>query len=95
MATLIQIELDNARERYAQLMKQGRKDTISAIVLSRIQQEINSLERQHDKSERQESVKHRATDRAAQCAKENSYRSRYNSNGSDYSIYTVLATEAS
>lgn len=87
--------LENARKRYANLLKQGRQDVIAKIVLARVQQEINELEReQHELTERQESIKHRHTNRATRHIEKGSNRERTNGYGSDRAIYPILTAEA-
>ena len=52
MTSLLQIQLQNTKERYETLAKQGRKDLIAAIVLNRIQDEINTFERRISNEEK-------------------------------------------
>jgi hypothetical protein len=45
MANLLEIELENAINRYIKLSNTKRGDTIARIVLNRMQEEITNLER--------------------------------------------------
>ena len=61
MTSLLQIQLQNTKERYETLAKQGRKDLIAAIVLNRIQDEINTFERRISNEEKPRQEVHSRT----------------------------------
>ena len=56
MASLLESKLENARNRYTTLLKTKRNDMIARIVLERIEEEIQTLERgiKHEEEPRQE-----------------------------------------
>lgn len=76
MTSLLQIQLQNTKERYETLAKQGRKDLIAAIVLNRIQDEINTFERRisNEEKPRKEVSSRASTSRITRSFKQVMYR---------------------
>lgn len=76
MHSLLQSQLENEREIYANLKKEGRKDYIAQMVLERIEKDIKRLEKkvnnvqENREIRRKESIKYRYTIKASQFFKE-------------------------
>lgn len=56
MTSLLQYQLENEKQRHAQLLKTGRNDAVAIIVLERVKKEIQQLEKRvrHEESTRKE-----------------------------------------
>jgi hypothetical protein len=69
MTCLLKIQLENARNRYETLIKTRRSDTVARIVLDRMKEEINSLERsiRDEEKPRKEVGARASTGRFTQC----------------------------
>lgn len=91
MRNLLYLQLENERRIYANLVKEGRKDAIAQIVLSRVSKEINTLERlvNDEQKTRQESNEPRLTSRFVRYVCEAVYRLRHYKDGWNYSIPEV------
>lgn len=95
MTDLIKLELINLKDRYEALKNQGRKDTVALIVLNRMQQEIEQLQKKvtHEEKPRQEVTTRANTSRPSRRFSKAICRYWAKCNGDNYAIPSIPAVK--